>query len=174
MMQQFHLRWWPALVASGVLLLVLVNSMGCNYSMYVSHPPLHYYATCEWGKVRIIEANILNGEEWQVSAFQLTMFDQLLYLIQERKLLRPSRQSTQSNAPVQDVRASKGIISFAWQPLDDQHIALFRTHPHSDLRVARVDGRLSLLSPLTPPRAGNDRVEVSMDDTEKEMPTYGR
>lgn len=173
-MRQFHQRWWPALLSAGALSLVLINSMGCNYSMYVSHPPLHYYMTCEWGKVRIIEANILNGEEWRFNAIQLAFFDQVLYLIHDRTLLRPPRQASQSDQQLPAARNKSNVISFGWLPLDDDHIALFRNLPHQDLRVAQMDGRLSLLSPLTPLRAGNANVDVSMDDTGKPLPTFGR
>lgn len=173
-MRRFHLRWWPGLLAGGSLLLILVNSMGCNYSMYVSHPPMHYYMTCEWGKVRIVEANILNGEEWRINAFQLAFLDQLLYLINERTLLRPARQVSQSDMPPTVGRIRNAMISFGWTPLDAQHIALFRSQPKKDLRVAHLEGRLSLLSPLTPLRAGNARVDVSMDDTAKTLPAFSR
>ena len=69
---------------------MFINSLGCHYELRMSANGVNYHGVCRWGKITVIEEEESTKEKWRITGFQLTLFDQLVYLIDSRAQLHES------------------------------------------------------------------------------------
>ncbi|GAA5786710.1 hypothetical protein GCM10007860_23190 [Chitiniphilus shinanonensis] len=142
-------RWLLLLpgAALAALLFVLVNSAGCNYALQLNHQNLRYHGTCRLGLAEFVETDQLTGSQWTVSAFQLAVADQLLFVVRERRHVREGAAGVAGHPRVQPDYL---LVNYAWMPIDDTRVALFQVTPHHDVIVAERRGAIDLMDALWP------------------------
>ncbi|AOY00236.1 hypothetical protein [Jeongeupia sp. USM3] len=129
---------------------VVVNSLGCNYELTLNHRDLRYYGVCRWGMVNFLESDERTGSKWSVSAFQISLADQLLFVIRERRQLREGRGDVQLLDNYNQSQSVYRLVNYAWMPVDRKRIAMFQVAPHHDVWIAEREGPMDLMDALYP------------------------
>ncbi|MBM3116804.1 hypothetical protein [Jeongeupia naejangsanensis] len=150
-MKRIHLALWllplAALLTVGF---VIVNSLGCNYELRINHRNLSYYGVCRFGDVTFLESDQQTGSQWSVSAYQISIANQLIFLVRERRQLRDGAGSVQLLDDYNHTQNQYLLVNYAWMPVDDGRIALFQTSPHHDVWLGKRDGPIDLMDALFP------------------------
>ncbi|MFA9441364.1 hypothetical protein ACDA63_17185 [Uliginosibacterium sp. sgz301328] len=140
----FLLLIFPVLVGIAGLAL-LVNSMGCNYTLRSTHRDVDYYGVCRGGFVNLVETDLTTGSTWTVGAFQFSLADQLLFVVHSRNHIRES--SGKATSVLDTYNRSLGAISFvnyAWMPVGRRRVVFFQTSPYHDVLTMTREGHISL------------------------------
>ncbi|GHD56923.1 hypothetical protein [Jeongeupia chitinilytica] len=138
------------LLTLALLGFVVVNSMGCNYEVSINHRGLKYYGVCRGGTIDIIESDELTGTRWSVSAIQISVADQLIFLIRDRRKTHEGSSDIRPLDPYLQSQWKRSIVSYAWVPLDNSQVAFFQTAPHHDIWIGKREGPINLVDSLFP------------------------
>jgi len=126
-----------------VLLFVVgmfINSLGCHYELKMSANGVNYHGVCRWGKITVIEEEEATREKWRVTGFQLTFFNQLVYLIDSRTQLHESGNDDSYLNEYNLIQSQYALVNYAWVPLTENKVAIFQRDPVHEVVIAQRDG----------------------------------
>ncbi len=144
----------PLLVVLLFVVGMFINSLGCHYDLKMSANGVNYHGVCRWGKITVIEEEEATREKWRVTGFQLTFFNQLVYLIDSRTQLHESGNDDSYLNEYNLIQSQYALVNYAWVPLTENKVAIFQRDPVHEVVIAQRDGWFDLYRWFSPGTAG--------------------
>jgi hypothetical protein len=135
------------------LLVVLINSLGCDYEFHTTKKGVDYFGVCKNGKLSIIQTSIDTGDTWGVELVQISFFKQLFWVVGSRKEIVDSGKNNYINK-INKMSATGMLYNYAWRRVDDNNVIVFQKKPEVDFYRLKIDGdidawdSLGLYTPL--------------------------
>lgn len=127
-----------------LVIIVLINSFGCNYSVTLYNRGIDYHGICRWGYLSFIEEDRQTKELWKVNGWQLSFKNQLVMIITKRQQQRPGTEQDSSLNTYNQLQSDYSIVNYAWLPLTNDHVAFFQRTPNHNVFIANFDGWFDL------------------------------
>ena len=86
-----------------------------------------------------------------MTGFQLTFFNQLVYLIDSRTQLHESGNDDSYLNEYNLIQSQYALVNYAWVPLTENKVAIFQRDPVHEVVIAQRDGWFDLYRWFFPP-----------------------
>ncbi|MEN3755041.1 hypothetical protein ABC733_27495 [Mangrovibacter sp. SLW1] len=96
------------------------------------------------GVLHIVEADILTGSRWVVSARQLSFMNQIICLVHTRHQLNAGDKQSSLNTYNQQ-QSGFTVFNYSWRSVSENEIVIFQVSPHHEVLKAKVDGYIEPL-----------------------------
>ena len=140
------LRYFSLVTLMVVIILsgIVINSLGCNYEMHLSSKSADYFAVCRAGKFTVIERELKTHATWRVTALQIVVGHQLIFLVTDRTPIKTAAEDERAglddlNQLQRDVTMP---LNYGWMMFGENRIAIFQHYPHAEIVQGHIDGWL--------------------------------
>lgn len=135
----FRLYFFIFFVGLTFFLVVLTNSVGCDYEFQTKKKGIDYLGVCKGGQLSLVQTDVVTGDTWVVELLQLSIFKQLFWVVKEKKHTVASEKHSYMN-DINNTSATNSVYNYAWRRLNDKQIAVFQAKPTRDVYLVEIDG----------------------------------